>query len=69
MEEPGEQWTVVFALIVTEPASGCVCLCVEGVQRGGPANSRFRNNLYKDDSALFSRFLHGSDVHNDKYDN
>jgi hypothetical protein len=24
MEEPGEQYTVVFALIVTEPASECV---------------------------------------------
>ncbi len=26
MEEPGEQCTVVFALIVTEPASECVCV-------------------------------------------
>jgi hypothetical protein len=25
MEKPGEQCTVVFALIGTEPASGCVC--------------------------------------------
>jgi hypothetical protein len=25
MEEPGEQCTVVFALIVTEPARRCVC--------------------------------------------
>ncbi len=25
MEESGEQCTVVFALIVTEPASECVC--------------------------------------------
>ncbi len=25
MEEPGEQCTVVFALIVMEPASKCVC--------------------------------------------
>jgi hypothetical protein len=25
MEEPGEQVTVVFALIVTEPACECVC--------------------------------------------
>jgi hypothetical protein len=44
MEELGEQCTVVFALIVTEPASYCVF-------------SRFRNNLCKDDSALFSRLL------------
>jgi hypothetical protein len=26
IEEPGEQCTVVFALIVTEPASECVCV-------------------------------------------
>jgi hypothetical protein len=38
MGEPGEQCTVVFALIVTEPEGVCVCI---------------------DDSALFSRFLHG----------
>jgi hypothetical protein len=25
MEEPGEKCTVVFALIITEPASECVC--------------------------------------------
>jgi hypothetical protein len=25
MEKPGGQCTVVFAFIVTEPASGCVC--------------------------------------------
>jgi len=31
MEEPGEQCTVVFALIVTEPASECV-----GGGRGDP---------------------------------
>ncbi len=47
MEESGEQRTVVFALIVAEPASE-LCVC-----------SRFHNNLCKDDSALFSRFLHG----------
>ncbi len=45
MEEPGEQYTVVFALIVTEPAIGRVC--VEG--RGGatppPPRSRFCNSL------------------------
>ncbi len=41
MEEPGELWTVVFALF----DSHCVF-------------SRFRNNLCKDDSALFSRLLH-----------
>jgi len=57
MEKPGEQFTVVFALTVTEP----VCECV---WRGGgvdtlhptlPPIIRFRN---KDDSELFSRFLH-----------
>ena len=26
MEEPGEQYTVVFALIVTEPANECLCV-------------------------------------------
>ncbi len=30
MEEPGEQRTVVFALIVTEPALECVCVCGGG---------------------------------------
>ncbi len=61
MEEPEEQDTVVFALIVTEPASECVC----GGGGGGlhythpPTTSHFRNNSCKDDSALFSRFLHG----------
>ncbi len=64
MEEPGEQSTVVFALIEPEPASECVCVCMEGVEGGGllhplPLISRFRNNLCKDDRALFSRFLHG----------
>jgi hypothetical protein len=29
-EESGEQCTVVFALIVTEPASECVCVWVGG---------------------------------------
>ncbi len=67
IEEPREQCTVVFALIVTDPASECVCLCLwTGCREGGgattppclPPTSRFRNNLCKDDSALFSRFLH-----------
>jgi len=42
MEESGEQCTVVFALIVTELAS-------EYVEK---------DNLCKDDNALFSRFFH-----------
>ncbi len=65
-----EQCTVVFALSVTESSSECVCvMCVCNVyvcEGGGgatppslPAISQFRNNLCKDDSALFSRFLHG----------
>jgi hypothetical protein len=49
MDESGEQSPVVFAVIVTEPASECVW-------------SRFRDNLCKDDSALFSRYLHGCGV-------
>ncbi len=44
----GGTWrTVVFALTVTEAASECVF-----------PTSRFRNNLIKDDSAVFSRFRH-----------
>jgi hypothetical protein len=60
MPESGEQSRVVFALIVTEPASECVC--VEGGMVASalpPPTSMFRNNLFKDDSALFSRFLRG----------
>ncbi len=30
LEEPGEQFTVVFALIATEPAIACVFVCVGG---------------------------------------
>jgi hypothetical protein len=61
MEGHGEQFTVVFALIVAEPARECVCV---GEVEGGvllhpppppPPISRSRNNLCKDDSALFSR--------------
>jgi len=52
--------TVVFALIVTGPSSGRVFV------RGGacfpPPPSLFRNNLCKDDSALFSRFLHAYSI-------
>ncbi len=54
IEETGEQCAVVFALIFTEPASDYVCVEVVGVA------APFRNNLCKDDSALFSRFLHGT---------
>ncbi len=57
MEESGEKCTVVFVLIVTEPASERVCVEEEGGCYT-PA-SWFHNNLCKDDSALFSRFLHG----------
>jgi hypothetical protein len=61
-DDSGEQSTVVFALIVTEPASECVC--VEwggGVALSPPPRhaNRFYNSFCKDDSALFSRFLHG----------
>jgi hypothetical protein len=49
IEEPGEQCTVVFALIVTEPASQCECVVGGG---GGGAPSRFLNNICKDDSGL-----------------
>ncbi len=69
MEEPGEQCTVVFALIVKESASVSASVCVKGVEEGGgevvascftpsPPTSRFSNILCKDDIALFSMFLH-----------
>jgi hypothetical protein len=48
MEEPGKQCTVVFALTVTEPASGC-----------SPTSRPASEYLCKDDYALFSRFLYG----------
>jgi hypothetical protein len=54
MDESGEQCTIVFALIVAQPASECVCR-----GGGGATPSRFRNNFCKDDSALFFIFLHG----------
>ncbi len=38
MEEPGEQWTVVFASIVTEAASE-YCVCVGGGGSGDKATS------------------------------
>jgi hypothetical protein len=53
MEEPGEQCTVVFALIVTEPTSGCF------TPHPSLAGSAI---IYKDDSALFSRFLPGGEI-------
>jgi hypothetical protein len=50
MEEPGEQCTVVFALVVTEPDSDSVCL--KGGMEGGllhpiplPPTIGFRNNF------------------------
>jgi hypothetical protein len=55
-EECGEQSTVVFALIVTEPASKYVY--VKGGGGAATPLSRFRNNLCKDDSGFFSRFLY-----------
>ncbi len=61
VEEPGEQCTVVFALIVTEPAGECMCVGGGGCYIYPPSPllySRLRNNLWKDDSALFSRFLY-----------
>ncbi len=58
MEEPGELCAVVFVLIVMEPASERVCVG-EGRRVVIPSATWFWNNLCKDDSALFSRFLHG----------
>ncbi len=56
MEEPWEQNTVVFALIVTGLTSKCVWL---GTPPPHPHTSRFLYNSCKDDSALFSTFIHG----------
>ncbi len=53
MEESGEQCIVVFAFVVTEPASECVCVATQ------PTTRSLRNNQCKDDSALLSRFRHG----------
>ncbi len=57
MEETGEQCTVVFALIVMEPASDC--LCVWGDFVINTPTTRVRNNLCKGDSTLFSRCIYG----------
>ncbi len=62
MEEPEEQCTVVFALVVTEPIS--VCVSREGVLHLPPTPPAGFVTIYakrKDDSALFSRFLYVSD--------
>jgi hypothetical protein len=53
VEEPGEQCTVVFALLVTEPAGECVC-GGGGVLHPLPPTSQFGNSLCKDDSAFCS---------------
>ncbi len=58
MEENGEQCTVVFALFVKEPASEFVCVAGGCYTSPLPPASLFLNNLCKDDSAPFSRFLH-----------
>jgi hypothetical protein len=63
MEEPGEQCTVVFALIVTEPASGClqcacVCVCGGGGGEGLPLASSV--------TILAKTTVH---CHYDEYDN
>ncbi len=61
MGKPAEQCTVVFALIAAEPEmNGCVCGGGGCYFSPPPLTScRIRNNLCKDDSALFSRFLRG----------
>ncbi len=50
------------ALSSLQKLSLCVCVCVVGCSTPPPPpsyTSWFRYNLCKDDSALFSRFLHG----------
>jgi hypothetical protein len=72
MEESGEQCTVVFAYFVKELVSVGV-----GVMHPPPTHkhslSGSRNNLCKDDSALFSRFLyavnHKMVIHNVTFTN
>ncbi len=44
MEEPGEKCTVVFAFIVTEPASECVYVGGWGGSHTALPTSWFRNN-------------------------
>ncbi len=63
MEEPREQCTVVFASIVTEPAGGggggIAPLPPHTHTFFSGAGSVTYNVKTTDDSALFSRFLHG----------
>ncbi len=40
MDEYGEQCTIVFALIFTEPAREFVCMCVEGGWGAEPKEDR-----------------------------
>jgi hypothetical protein len=58
MEEPGEHCTVVFALIVKNRLVS-VCVGEGGIAVAGSVTIY---NLCKDDSALFSRFLHGPSI-------
>ncbi len=55
MDELGQQYTVVFAINVTDPATECVCR--EGLGIATHYSSSPLPVICKDDSALFSRFL------------
>jgi len=56
IEGTGEQCTVVFAFIVTEPSSEFVCGGGSCCTPRLPSTCRFRNILCKDDSVLFSTY-------------
>jgi hypothetical protein len=61
MEEPGEQCTVVFPFVVTEPASECDSVWRRGALPPSPvAGCVTIYYLCKDDSGLFPRFLRGA---------
>jgi hypothetical protein len=54
MEESGEQCNVVFAFIVTEPASECAC--AEGLLYSPPPTSRSHNNLRNKNICIFINY-------------
>jgi len=56
VEKSGEQCTVVFAGIVTEPASECVCVCgVEGDMRTPPPPAAGSKTIYAKTTVHYSQ--------------
>ncbi len=60
MDEPGKQCIVIFALLVKEVGDNGGGGGIATPPLPPPPLAGFRNNLCKDDSELFSRFLHGT---------